>query len=298
MQLLVFALLLGTSRANSCSRSISRKVRRIIQKDVFEKFSIKPEQLSANCPLNPKFDLYLDQEQHKEEVSYSEWQCKYCNKKFVDEFYLDRHMDNLHQDKIQPNATICLADLCPIFGCNSQEKRQYISNNDYEDYRVKQKKSFAALQKCTTKDTEISRHSCEILSEKCFSQLPFAMNKPKTGKILSLEEKFNSLVCDNLRCINGVLKGAATYDNESPSILIWVAKVTIATVIIFLISLYVIFSGLYKVFFKSIQVKSEDHLLRQYQNQKGYTGWLKRYITSIIILIKDYIKKLSSSKKD
>jgi hypothetical protein len=30
----------------------------------------------------------------------SEWQCKYCGKKFVSEKYIDKHMDNYHRTLI------------------------------------------------------------------------------------------------------------------------------------------------------------------------------------------------------
>ena len=56
--------------------------------------------LPEECVLNPRFDAYLDQEVHKVEESRYEWRCEYCHKTFKNEFYMDRHMDNKHTDKI------------------------------------------------------------------------------------------------------------------------------------------------------------------------------------------------------
>jgi hypothetical protein len=111
------------SKQESCSREIARKVRSYLQKDVFSKLDFPATELPDSCQLNPKHDAYLDQEQHKSEVNRNDWTCLYCRKHFKSQFYLDRHMSLKHTDKLASNSTICLADMCPIFGCHTLERQ-------------------------------------------------------------------------------------------------------------------------------------------------------------------------------
>lgn len=53
-------------------------------------------QISTSCRLHPNNDLYRDQEEHKLHVDINEWQCGFCNKRFYEEKYLDKHFDNRH----------------------------------------------------------------------------------------------------------------------------------------------------------------------------------------------------------
>jgi hypothetical protein len=90
----------SVNNKHQCSRPLSRKVRNFVEAEIFSKLTIKPNELPNNCQLNPKYDLYLDQERHKVEYSRSEWTCSYCRKSFKNEKYLDRHMDNKHQHRL------------------------------------------------------------------------------------------------------------------------------------------------------------------------------------------------------
>jgi hypothetical protein len=45
-------------------------------------------------------DLFYRQELNKVKISNDKWLCKYCNKTFLSEFYLDMHFVNRHNDTL------------------------------------------------------------------------------------------------------------------------------------------------------------------------------------------------------
>jgi hypothetical protein len=67
-------------KAETCSRSLSRRVRSFIAKEIFSELSIDPRQLPKTCQLNPLLDPYIEQEKNKIEIQKGEWKCQYCNK--------------------------------------------------------------------------------------------------------------------------------------------------------------------------------------------------------------------------
>jgi hypothetical protein len=56
--------------------------------------------LSTECRLNPDNDMFQEQENKKDRIRPSQWQCKYCDKTFRTEEYLDKHLDNRHRDQL------------------------------------------------------------------------------------------------------------------------------------------------------------------------------------------------------
>eukprot|EP00611_Tribonema_gayanum_P025713 TRINITY_DN5939_c0_g1_i1.p1 TRINITY_DN5939_c0_g1~~TRINITY_DN5939_c0_g1_i1.p1 ORF type:complete len:185 (-),score=26.44 TRINITY_DN5939_c0_g1_i1:78-632(-) len=62
--------------------------------------------------------MYARQEADKTFVKYTGWRCPYCSKIFVSELYLDKHLDTKHPEEA-PTYGRCLADLCPVFGCDA-----------------------------------------------------------------------------------------------------------------------------------------------------------------------------------
>jgi hypothetical protein len=64
---------------SDCSRSHSRIIRQLLQKDFF--YQLKdPSKLPEDCPLNPINDLYLEQEKHKFQTNNGNIRCQYCSK--------------------------------------------------------------------------------------------------------------------------------------------------------------------------------------------------------------------------
>ena len=45
-------------------------------------------------------DLYYRQELNKMRISTDKWLCKYCNKTFLSEYYLDLHLVNRHNSTL------------------------------------------------------------------------------------------------------------------------------------------------------------------------------------------------------
>jgi hypothetical protein len=83
-----------------------------------------------------------------------------CNKHFKNEFYIDKHMDNKHNNMLVNTTSICLADLCPIFGC--EIKNKYIKKVD--------SKQFMNQPSCTKEDEERNKYKCQVLTKRCFSK--------------------------------------------------------------------------------------------------------------------------------
>lgn len=179
----------------TCSRGLSRQVRKYLVDEIYPALDADANQLSRSCQLSPTLDLYGDQENHKEEINRREWKCNYCGKRFNSEFYIDRHMSNKHPDNITTNG-VCLADLCPIFGCKDTKSTAYSSRkaraaaqrNPYVD----------DFEKCSEATIEKSKYRCEILAKRCFSGLYH-----RNGDDMS--HWFEDTVCTKLHCEGGIV---------------------------------------------------------------------------------------------
>lgn len=87
-----------------CSREMARKVRNLLESEVFTYINVKPKELPLSCPLNPILDKYMEHEKHKTHEHSADWQCKYCNKRFVSEKYIDRHLERVHGHLVPVNT--------------------------------------------------------------------------------------------------------------------------------------------------------------------------------------------------
>lgn len=226
-----------------CSRELSRKVRNYLKKELYPFISINPIDLPQHCQLNPTNDLFFQHENHKRFLSQGEWKCEYCSKIFKNEFYLDKHLENKHQDRIigNNNSMICLADLCPVFGCKSSESQIAVNrentksgNFDFEIHKTS----------CASKDLEKAKYKCEILSRKCFEDLT---NNSESE--ISASEYFRNKVCNKLKCYEGTLQGALVSSDMSaltPQIIFSyrTLQAAIAFVIIVFVIVYALCVGL------------------------------------------------------
>ena len=85
-----------------CSREQSRQVHLYVLAHVYPQLSSSElKQLPNYCPFSPHQYIYLYQENNKTELSIGEWRCQHCRKVFVNEFYLDKHMENKHVETLQ-----------------------------------------------------------------------------------------------------------------------------------------------------------------------------------------------------
>lgn len=148
--------------SHDCSRMISRKIRNYINNDLYSNLKINKEMLLDQCPLHSSLDIYQEQESHIHMNDNGYYQCSYCNKRFISQYYIDRHLDNYHNDKILTNSTVCLADYCPIFGCKNNHLdvvKPIKLDIDYDNEIIKKK--FKVLDKCTKQEIEVSIQSCK-----------------------------------------------------------------------------------------------------------------------------------------
>ena len=75
---------------------------------------------------------------------------------------MTRHMDLKHNDVIKPEQTVCLAEMCPVFGCSYILK----TANDKSKYRKEGAKKFSNIEPCTKSDVDIRRSQCEKLLQR------------------------------------------------------------------------------------------------------------------------------------
>ena len=192
-----------------CDRGLSRQVRSFIQKEVYPKLSIAPNELPSTCQLHPEQDMYADHENHKHEETRMDWKCSYCGKHFKTEFYLDKHMHNMHKDKIVEGAgNMCLASLCPIFGCrdslsasgaykqHQKYQKRATSSGKVQPNKLKGEKNFDFDAACTNAEVEKSKYQCEVMIRRCF------------GSSDELYSYFEEEICEKLHCQDGVLRGS------------------------------------------------------------------------------------------
>jgi hypothetical protein len=104
---------MDAARAAVCSRQHSRDAANIITSVLQPRMSKLGYQLPDQCPLDPDKGLYSQQESHKELVRRNVWRCKYDQKIFRGEAFIDKHMDVHHHHELDSNSP-CLADLCAI----------------------------------------------------------------------------------------------------------------------------------------------------------------------------------------
>jgi hypothetical protein len=74
-------------------------------------------------------DTYVAQENMKIKERASQFRCGYCQKQFVNEHYMDLHLDRKHTDKLGSvgnKASICVADYCNVLSCIPQTKEDSI----------------------------------------------------------------------------------------------------------------------------------------------------------------------------
>lgn len=144
-----------------CSRSLSRKVRSVFDAAILSELSTEVMQaMPAECPLNPVWDMYRNQEEHKHELSSTEWKCDFCRKRFLSEHYLDLHFHRKHSDELVMNSSaVCLADLAPLVGL-SQKSAGNLKNSRNSN----SKKSFQTLEKCTQEEAQHLKQHCENMA--------------------------------------------------------------------------------------------------------------------------------------
>lgn len=164
----VLSLAVLSSGANGdCPRDDSRRVRSFFMTDVFPVLNTNPVDLPSSCPFHPMHDMYRVHEENKISDYNGEWKCKYCNKRFVSEKYLDRHLDRMHSDLLPENATVCLSDYSKMLGFQPIQDEKLFSGrvSPAQNAYNKLKKSFGAMEKCSPSEVKQLVQQCRDISE-------------------------------------------------------------------------------------------------------------------------------------
>eukprot|EP00752_Nemacystus_decipiens_P008570 g7654.t1 len=216
---------------HSCSREHSRQARKIIAKSVYPYLGKDPAlAIPPQCPLHPALDMFKDQEEHKRLVPGERdiYQCGYCQKQFKTEFYMDRHMDNKHPDRLildreidaeayayadadadvdadsTPPPGRCLGDLCPVLGCGEYDIgdcRVEIRSGDGDEGIVRR-----GCGMCDPADMERRRRECVAVFDRCMAVSdgdPTAYRGERgleAGHFEDLRYHFVRQFCDHLAC--------------------------------------------------------------------------------------------------
>jgi hypothetical protein len=245
-----------SSLSSICSRELSRKVRKYIEKEITPMISLN--ELPETCQLNPKYDMYILQEKSKKEIEKGDWKCNICNKHFKNEYYIDKHMDNKHNDKLLNTSSICLADLCSIFGCNINTIKKTTIDT----------KQFTNQPSCTKEDEEKNKYKCQVLMKRCF------INTRN-------EQLFYDKICSKIHCKKGSLVGTIiTNNNDEGNISYWLLQLVVAFIILCGLAFYALatdsFTRLYIYFTKKSKPTSKSSksmwssLLKKTSNKKMY----------------------------
>jgi len=145
-----------TELSHRCSRSVSRSVRKQLEKEI-----LRPSQkagiqsLPAGCPFDPTRDMYAYHEKQKQRKkpgrAANSWTCGICGKVFKNEHYLDLHLERRHMNESTGDG-VCLADYCEMFEVCQGESR----------YRARREPA------CQNESLASARRRCEEGLQKCF----------------------------------------------------------------------------------------------------------------------------------
>ena len=103
----------------ACSRERSRHARAVLDEFFHPVVDKNRFELPPACPFARAKDMYLEHERHKEVVRRTQYKSLYSDKTFKSEYYVDKHMDNEHSDKIPAGADVCLAEYCGVLRCDA-----------------------------------------------------------------------------------------------------------------------------------------------------------------------------------
>lgn len=151
-----------TELSHPCSRALSRVVRKRFQAHVTRWLKGVQQNQTLEwpdgCPFSPWVDIFGWHEKNKTRsktgVGYFEWVCNYSGKIFVNEHYIDLHMEKYYM-KTAPENGVCLADYCKVFGfCNVTEPSflEYLS---------------ADPPPCDPKALEALKNTCHSVCDRC-----------------------------------------------------------------------------------------------------------------------------------
>jgi len=182
----------SSSVAASCSRERSRDARAVLKEFFYPVTDAANYDLGPDCPLSRARDVFYEHETHKEPVRHSKnyWRSLYSGKVFKSEYYVDKHMERRHADKIPPGANVCLADYCDVLQCDRHAS--YVKGErERTDH-------------CDVSHVEDTRELCKRMLTECFPH----RGDRSDEKAKKLTAYFNKYYCEQMTCakIGGVFE--------------------------------------------------------------------------------------------
>lgn len=208
--------------STACSRERSRNARAVLDEFFYPVTDGAGYTLDSNCPVSRLRDMYYEHERHKEPVRYSKhyWKSLYSDKVFKSEYYVDKHMERRHMDKIPAEADVCLAELCDVLQCSR-----------HAAYLKREQKKFPW---CDKKYMAGIQNKCERLLSECF---------PDNGvndKATRLHSYFQKYYCQQMSCegADGVFQLMSAH-HERPSVGYYIALVFLVMLLLaYYLSIY------------------------------------------------------------
>jgi hypothetical protein len=151
-----------------CSRERSRHARAVLDEFFHPVVLVNRFSLPPTCPFATEKDMYLTHEQHKQVVRRTQFKSTYIDKVFKSEFHVDKHMDNRHLDKIQPNADVCLAKYCDVLRCDGYRRFKRGDGNSAGGSLVESTIAIHNRHDCDEETLIGVRHKCEDIVRACF----------------------------------------------------------------------------------------------------------------------------------
>ena len=150
----------------ACSRERSRHARAVLDEFFHPVVDKNRFELPPACPFARAKDMYLEHERHKEVVRRTQYKSLYSDKTFKSEYYVDKHMDNRHADKIPAGADVCLAEYCDVLRCDAFRGWRAT------DAKARFEHALDAIglhaHECDEASLEDARARCERVVARCF----------------------------------------------------------------------------------------------------------------------------------
>jgi len=175
-----------TELSDRCSRPISRLVRKQMEKEIYQPAARAGHvNWPVDCPLQPGKDLFFHHESQKTRKrpgsGGSSWTCGVCGKSFLNEHYLDLHLENKHASSMSEEHT-CLADYCELFEVCEEKRRR--------PQRAREE------EKCNQDHLAKVRHTCDDSMRKCFP-----LDGSASAESRKLHAQMSRHWCQQLDCV-------------------------------------------------------------------------------------------------
>ena len=220
----------------ACSRERSRHARAVLDEFFHPVVDKNRFELPPACPFARAKDMYLEHERHKEVVRRTQYKSLYSDKTFKSEYYVDKHMDNRHSDKIPAGADVCLAEYCDVLRCDAFRGWRAT------DAKARFEHALDAIglhaHECDEAEMEGARARCERVVARCFPSREAGVSadagvSAADAAAARLRAYFSKQHCGFLTC-GGVeemfheMAGHRPSENKHKRVFVWLVVLALA----------------------------------------------------------------------